>query len=187
MEEIKDHRHIETRKDSAIPKSYRPISHLCHRYKLYERLILNRIAPTIEEHLIKEQAGFQPGKSCTSQQLKLTQHFEDGYKEGNITGTDFVNLSAAYDPVNHRLRIQKLYNTTQDSTICRVIQNLLSNRRLCVELNNERSRWRKQKNGLPQGNVQHLQQRPADPRWNQEIHLCRRSMFHGPVLFIPTS
>ena len=34
-------------KDSAIPKSYRPISHLCHTYKLYERMILNRIAPTI--------------------------------------------------------------------------------------------------------------------------------------------
>ena len=27
-----------------------------------ERLILNRIAPTIEEHLIKEQAGSRPGK-----------------------------------------------------------------------------------------------------------------------------
>ena len=30
---------------------------------------------------------------------------------------------------------------------------MLSNRRLYVELNNERSRWRKQKNGLPQGSV----------------------------------
>ena len=28
-------------KDSAKPKSYRPISLLCHMYKLYERLILN--------------------------------------------------------------------------------------------------------------------------------------------------
>ena len=30
---------------------------------------------------------------------------------------------------------------------------MLPNRRLYVELNNERSRWRKQKNGLPQGSV----------------------------------
>ena len=30
-------------KDSAKPKSYRPISLLCHMYKLYERLILNRM------------------------------------------------------------------------------------------------------------------------------------------------
>ena len=32
----------------AIPKSYRPISLLCHTYKLYENMILNRIAPTVE-------------------------------------------------------------------------------------------------------------------------------------------
>ena len=61
-------------KDSAVLKSYRNISLLCHTYKLYERLILNRIAPTIEKHLIKEQAGFRAGKSCTSQLLNLTQH-----------------------------------------------------------------------------------------------------------------
>ena len=139
--------------DSAIPKSYRPISLLCHTYKLYKIIILNRIAPTIEQHLIKEQAGFRPGKSCTSQLLNLTQHIEDGYKESMITGTAFVDLSAAYDTMNHRILIQKLFNITQDSTLCRVIQNLMSNRRFYVELNNERSRWRLQKNGLPQGSV----------------------------------
>ena len=95
-------------KDSSIPKSYRPISLLCHTYKLYERMILNRIAPTIEQHLIKEQADFRAGKSCTSQLLNLTQHIEDGYQECKITGTAFVDLSAAYDTVNHGLLIQKL-------------------------------------------------------------------------------
>ena len=49
-------------KDYAIPKGYRPISLLCHTYKLYERLIMNRIAPTIEEHLIKEQDVVRPEK-----------------------------------------------------------------------------------------------------------------------------
>ena len=150
-------------KGSAIPTSYRPISLLCHTYKLYERMILNRIAPTIEQHLIKEQAGFRPGKSCTSQLLNLTQHIEDGYQESMITGTAFVDLSATYDTVNHRLIIQKHFNIAKDSTLCRVIQNLLSNRRFYVELNNERSRRRIQKNGLPQGSVlsptlQHIHQ-----------------------------
>ena len=139
---------LKPRKDSATPKSYRPVTLLCDTYKLYERLILNRIAPTIEEHLIKEQVGFWPGKSCTNQLLNLTQYIEDGYQVGKVTGTAFVDLSAAYDTVNHRHVIQKLY-TTQDSKLCTVIQNLL----FYVELNNERSRWRKQKNGLPQGKV----------------------------------
>ena len=70
-----------------------------------------------------------------------------------ITGTAFVDLSAVNDTVNHRLFIQKLFNTTQDSTLCRVIQNLLSIRIVYVELNNERNRWRIHENGLPQGSV----------------------------------
>ena len=66
--------------DSLIPMNYRPVSLLCHTYKLYERIILNRIAPAIEQHLIKEQTGFRSGKSCTSKILTLTQHIEDGYE-----------------------------------------------------------------------------------------------------------
>ena len=88
----------------------------------------------LEQHLIKEQAGSRPGKSCTSQLLNLTQHIEDGYQRGMITGAAFVDLSAAYDTVNHRILIQKLYNTTQDSQLCRVFQNMLANRRFYVEL-----------------------------------------------------
>ena len=140
-------------KDSAIPKNDRPIYLLCHTYKLYERLTLNRVLPLIEQHLIKEQASFRPGKSCTSQLLNLTQHIEDGYQIGMITSAAFVDLSAANDTVNHRILIHKLYNTTQDSQLCRVFQNMLCNKRFYVELNNERSRWRKQKNVLLQGSV----------------------------------
>ena len=53
--------------------------------------------------------------------------------------------------MNHILLIKKLFNITLESTLCRVSQNLLSNRRLYVELNNERGRWRLQKNGCHKG------------------------------------
>ena len=89
-------------KDSAIPKNYRPISLLCHTYTLYERLIKNRVSPLLEHHLIKEQAG----KSCASQLLNLTQHIEYGYQRGMITCAAFVDLSAAYNTVNHMILIQ---------------------------------------------------------------------------------
>ena len=120
---------------------------------MYERLILNRIAPSVDRHLIKEQAGFRPGKSCCNQLLNLTQHIEDGYQRGMITGAAFVDLSAAYDTVNHILLIWKLYDFTEDSPLCRVIQNMLSSRIFYVKRNNGRSRWRNQKNGLPQSSV----------------------------------
>ena len=121
METVHDYRHTEAWEG--------PISLLCHTCKLCKRMMLNRIAPTIELHLNKEHAGFRPGKSCTSQLLNLTLHIEDGYQESIITGTAFVDFL-------------KLFNITQDSTLCRVIQNLLSNRRFYVKLNNQRNRGR---------------------------------------------
>ena len=132
-------------KDPASPTSYRPISLLCHTYKLFERLILNRVAPFVDEHLIPEQACFRPGKSCTSQLLKLTQLIEYGYEEGIITGAAFVDLSAAYHTGNHIILTRKLFEITQDVRLTELIQNMLSNRRVYVDLVGKRSRWRRQK------------------------------------------
>ena len=61
-------------RDSSLPKSYRPITLLCHTYKLFERMIMNRINPITEHIIIKEQAGFRVVKSCKSQLLNLTQY-----------------------------------------------------------------------------------------------------------------
>lgn len=134
-------------KDPSDAKSYRPISLLCHTYKLFERLLLNRLAPIIDPLLIPEQAGFRPGKSCTSQTLKLTQHIEDGFELGLVTGVVFVDLTAAYDTVN----IQRLLS--KDVGFINILRELLHNRRFQVHLQSEKSRWRPQKNGLPQGSV----------------------------------
>ncbi len=98
-------------KDPTSPKSYRPISLLCILYKLYERIILSRICETVEEHLSTDQAGFRLGRSCCSQVLNLTQYIEDGFKTKQITGADFVDLTAAYDTVNHRALILKVAQT----------------------------------------------------------------------------
>ena len=140
-------------KDPSSPRSYRPISLLCIPYKLYERLILMRISPLVGEKLTKDQAGFRPGRSCAGQLLNLTQHMEDGYERKMLTGAAFVDLSAAYDTVQHRLMIRKLIDMTGDVDLCQVIRGLLSNRRFFVQLNDKKSRWRSQKNGLPQGSV----------------------------------
>ena len=42
---------------------------------------------------------------------------------------------------------------TSDIKFIDLIGNMLSNRRYFVELNGQKSRWRNQKNGLPQGSV----------------------------------
>ena len=140
-------------KDPSVAKSFRPISLLCHTYKLFERLILNRIAEHVDAKLIPEQAGFRPGKSCTSQLLNLTEHIEDGYEKRLITGAVFVDLFAAYDTVNHRRLLSKVLEMTGGVHLTDMIRTLLESRRFFVVLNGKKSRWRRQRNGLPQGSV----------------------------------
>ena len=112
-------------KDSTLPKSCRPISLLCHTYKLFKRMILNRLNPLIETMIIEQQAGFRPGKSTTGQLLNLTpQHIEDGYERGVITGTVFVDLLAAYDTISHKLLLKTIYRMTSDIKFTDLIGNI---------------------------------------------------------------
>jgi len=69
-------------KDPTEAKNYRPISLLCHLFKVLERMILKRISDYVDKALINEEAGFRPGRSCCRQVLNLTRYIEDGYERG---------------------------------------------------------------------------------------------------------
>ena len=148
-------------KNSSVAKSFRPISLLCHTNTMQfetthtEPDAANRIAEHVDAKLIPEQAGFHPGKSCTSQLLNLTEHIEDGYEKRLITGAVFVDLPAAYETVNHRRLLNKVLGMTGDIHLTDPIRTMLENRRLFVVLNGKKSLWRRQRqrNGLPQGSV----------------------------------
>ncbi|KAF0737198.1 Uncharacterized protein FWK35_00020508, partial [Aphis craccivora] len=116
-------------------KSYRPVSLLCDMYKLFERVVMNRIKTTIDANIIQEQAGFRAGKSCTSQGKM-------------ITGAVFIDLSASYDTVNHGILRRKIYEITKDPSFVGIIDMLLKDRRFYVNLNGNKSRWKTQRNGL---------------------------------------
>ena len=77
---------------------------------LLEHLLLNRLIPVAEKYFIEEQTGFRPGKSTIGQLPILTQHIENGFHK-KITRAVFVDLSDAYDTVNHRLLLKKILDT----------------------------------------------------------------------------
>ena len=106
-------------------------------------LILRKIRP----------AGFRPGRSYTGQLLSVTEHIEDVFQKGLLTGAVFVDLSAAYDIVQHLIMLWKLHQMTGDVKLCAVIRSLLKDQMFFVDLDGSKSRWKRQKNGLPQGRV----------------------------------
>ena len=64
-----------------------------------------------------------------------------------------MDLYAAYDTVNHRRLLSKVLEMTGDVHLIDLIRTMLESRRFFVALNGKKSRWRRQRNGLPQGLV----------------------------------
>ena len=131
-------------KHPSSPKSYRPISLLRITYTLYERLILMRISPLLMRILTKYQASFIPGRSCVGQLPNLTRQHRRRLRKIDDNRAAFVDMSAAYDTVQHRLIIGQLVDMTGDIDLCQVIRGPLNNRRFFVQLNDKTSasRWR---------------------------------------------
>lgn len=77
----------------------------------------------MDEKLIPQQAGFRPGKLCTGQIHNLTQTIENGYEAKKITGVVFIDLTAAYDTINHKIMTYKLYKITHDFRFFKISRN----------------------------------------------------------------
>ena len=131
-------------KHPSSPKSYRPISLL--RFYVYALRTTDTDAhiPLVDEKLTKYQAGFIPGRSCVGQLPNLTRQHRRRLRKIDDNRAAFVDMSAAYDTVQHRLIIRKLVDMTGDIDLCQVIRGLLNNRRFFVQLNDKTSasRWR---------------------------------------------
>lgn len=96
---------------------------LCLLFKLYKRLIVDRIKEHLDPILIPQQAGFRSGKSC--QVLNLTELLEDGFERKYMTGIALFDLTAAYDTINHKTLLTKTYNTLMDYNFTKIIETLL--------------------------------------------------------------
>lgn len=140
-------------KPAEAPDSYRPISLLSVTFKLFERLLYNRIADKINEVIPREQAGFRIGRSCTDQVLSLTNFIENGFQRKLKTGVVFVDLTAAYDTVWKRGLMYKLLEVIPCLAVCDIICNMLSDRIFQVFMNGKSSSKLKLNNGIPQGSV----------------------------------
>ena len=83
-----------------------------------------------KEHA-RESKNYKVGPNYT---IRSSNLIEDGFETGKITGIVLVDLSAAYDAVNHRRLLEKVYNMTRDYRLMCVIRTLLESRRFFVEL-----------------------------------------------------
>ena len=88
------------RKVTWLPSNYRGISLTSTADKIFNKMILLRIRPEIEKVLRKNQNGFRPGRSTTTQVLSLRRLIE-GITEKQLTAILlFVDFSKAFDSIH---------------------------------------------------------------------------------------
>ena len=92
---------LKPNKPANEPKSYKPMGLLFIPFKLFERLICNRIQDIVEKNFPHEQEGFRHGKSTVDQVALMKNDIENSFDEKKIVGTVFVDLSLVCDIVGH--------------------------------------------------------------------------------------
>ena len=86
--------------DLSLPTNYRGISLMSIAAKIYNKLILNRLVPSVEPLLRDNQNSFRAGRTTISQILCLRRLIEESDLSKLDLSLIFVDFSKAFDSVN---------------------------------------------------------------------------------------
>lgn len=97
--------------DALDLNNYRPISIISSIAKVFEKLVFKQLFKYINEFSIlsPNQSGFRPNFSTTTALLKFTNDVSSSLDNNMSTGAIFIDLTKAFDMVDHYLLLDKLY------------------------------------------------------------------------------
>lgn len=141
--------------DKAIVKNYRPITCLHNFSKIFERILLNRIVDFVGTYKIlpNTQFGFRHGHSTRDAVFSLLLNVETNKNNGKKTCCCFLDLSKAFDVVNHA-KLLKIFDNLGFRGQCgTLIHSFLTNRSFRVKMGNKTTDYMPIKRGVPQGSL----------------------------------
>ena len=139
--------------DPTLAENYRPISLLPTISKIFERVMLNQITTYMSEYLSSYLCGYRKGFSAQTALSFLTEKWKKVIDNKGYGAAILMDLSKAFDTINHELLIAKLhaYGFTRESLL--IILSYLSDRWQHVKIDSSFSSWTKLTQGVPQGSV----------------------------------
>ena len=142
-------------KPPDLVSSYRFLSLLAILGKIFERIVLPLLRGHLEERSIipHYQYGFQPGKSCTHQLLRVTQYVKTQLAQRKSVGMLCLDLSSAFDCVRHDLLLYKMSSVGLPLYLLRIMDSFLSGRKFRVAIGFTMSESKDMTVGVPQGSV----------------------------------
>jgi len=135
--------------------NYRPISILPVCSKLLEKIVHKQLYNYVTNNniLYNGQSGFRKHHSTCTALLKTIDKWNAEIDNGNYVGAVFVDLSKAFDMVNHKLLIQKLHSLGITENENNWFNSYLTTRTQCVSINNSISMSHVISSGVPQGSI----------------------------------
>lgn len=146
---------IHKKGDILLPENYRPIALLSSISKILEKVIYKKILCfcTKEKLFSKSQHGFLKGLSTETAIMNFLNTVFDNLEQNKKCIGIFMDLSKAFDLIDHKLLINKLEQYGLRGKISEWLTSYLSNRQQLVEVNGIRSEYVNVEIGVPQGSV----------------------------------
>ncbi|MGL5674454.1 MAG: reverse transcriptase family protein, partial [Plesiomonas shigelloides] len=136
--------------------NYRPISNLPFLSKILEKAVSSQLSSYLERNGICEdfQSGFRPYHSTETALIRVTNDLLLSSDRGCISLLVLLDLSAAFDTIDHNILLNRLENYVGISGIALAwFKSYLSDRYQFVVVNEEMSFRSQVKYGVPQGSV----------------------------------
>ena len=135
--------------------NYRPISVLCILSKIYERLVYNRLINFLlkNDALYKYQFGFRDKHSTELALILLMDKITAAIDNNEFTVAVFLDLSKAFDMVNHSIILNKLEHYGVRGIPLSWFKSYLSDRKQYVSYNGTDSSLSNISCGVPQGSI----------------------------------
>uniref|UniRef100_A0A3Q3ERT6 Reverse transcriptase domain-containing protein n=1 Tax=Labrus bergylta TaxID=56723 RepID=A0A3Q3ERT6_9LABR len=139
--------------DPRDTNNYRPISIINSLAKILEKLIFNQLSHYVNIFNILSpcQSGFRPNFSTSTALLKFTNNVFSTSENGKLTGAIFLDLTKAFDIVDHYLLLDKLNSIGVTRNTLLWFNSYLHNKRQCVSFNGNLSNYLTVEKGVPQG------------------------------------
>lgn len=107
--------------------NYRPISLMSNVYKIFSKIIVDRISKTIDENQPKEQAGFRTGFSTIDHIHTIKQMVQKCNEYGINYYLAFIDYNKAFDSLKHEKIWEALTAQRIHSKYINIIKNIYIN------------------------------------------------------------
>ena len=141
--------------DKSDKSNYRPISVLSLLSKIIEKHFAEHLKSYLAKHdlLYERQSGFRSKHSCETALTAIIDDWISAIDKNEIVGTVLLDLSKAFDLVNHKILLEKLrYYQFSDRSL-HWFKSYFDNRSQQVSISGTLSSSKLISSGVPQGSV----------------------------------